>query len=192
MTSTDVISLPWEELYQRASKGYRVKEWGSWVGAERIIALTFTTTSIPIVLEAFFDEFLDKALSAFFLYAMVMCSQAYGSTTDCSGRKSRDCSQVLAKGIKEFYHLSFVRAPFRTAEGCKVRGPKVLTSNNSGHCFQNIFSPRCPRKENSSSGPDQQSGVPASTPHGSPFSPVSCPPLGHSQAHFSFLSLLCT
>lgn len=61
-----MISLPWEELYQRASKGYRVKEWGSWVGAERIIALTFTTTSIPIVLEAFFDEFLDKALSAVF------------------------------------------------------------------------------------------------------------------------------
>lgn len=148
-------------------------------------------------------NFLIRLFLFFFLYAMVMCSQAYGSTTDCSGRKSRDCSQVLAKGIKEFYHLSFVRAPFRTAEGCKVRGPKALTSNNSGHCFQNIFSPRCPRKENSSSGPDQQSGVPASTPHGSPFSPassphgspfspVSCPPLGHSQAHFSFLSLLCT
>lgn len=63
VTPTDVISLPWEELYQRASKGYRVKEWGSWVVAERIKVLTFTTTSLPILLEAFFDGFLDKALS---------------------------------------------------------------------------------------------------------------------------------
>lgn len=68
VTSSDVISLPWEELYQRASKGYRVKEWGSWVGAERIIALTFTMTFIPIVLEAFFDDFLDKTLSFFFFF----------------------------------------------------------------------------------------------------------------------------
>lgn len=64
VTSTDVISLPWEELYQCASKGYRVKEWGSWVGAEGIKALTCTMTSLPTLLEAFFDEFLDnKALS---------------------------------------------------------------------------------------------------------------------------------